>query len=258
MDNSEKLGSIYVEGAGQQIANPITTEEGVDLKQIYTTVPEDKGRIADPNQAQELAKTEDTLGQSARVAQEKSMEFVANEGMTEIQKRNSELMDGVEQKYPNACIKHVDEKGRKVLVANTGPTGTLWGGRSLVFTKDAVILLDSTNIGGPKMDENVDWNMFGDELEKSLKEGSKDWITNFRGEKEARLWMGNIGSEKYVESHGGRTGGHISIEATQMDVDRRIEDVKNILSIAEGLGLEQKKRETAPPMKSASELLSAL
>jgi len=257
MDNSEK-GTIYVEGAGQQIANPISSENGVDLKKIYTTVPEDKGRILDVGNAQELAKTENILGQSARVAQEKSMEFAAKEGMTEIQKRNVELMAGIEQKYPDAFFSTIDEKGRKILVASTGEYGTIWGGRSVVFSKDAVIMLDNSNIGrSDGAIKNIDWNKFNDSIENSLQENSRVWIKNYRNETEAKLWMGEIGSEQYKKENG-RSGGYISIDALQMDVDKKIPEIKQILEISQGLGAEKKMRESAPPPKSASELLSAL
>jgi len=94
----EVPSSIYVKEAEQPITSNAVDPEH---KQDYgVNRPEDIGRIADIDNARELANTEKTEGQDARIALENKMETQAREGLTEEQKFNIQMMEGIAEKYP--------------------------------------------------------------------------------------------------------------------------------------------------------------
>lgn len=67
--------------------------------------------IADPKVAEELAYIEKP-DRDATLTREKELA----EGLTEVQKQNMAVMEGLQEKYPHAFIEKTDNKGRKYLI----------------------------------------------------------------------------------------------------------------------------------------------
>jgi hypothetical protein len=87
----------------------------------------------------------------------------AETGLTEEQKRNVDVMDGLKKKYPDAFEKIEDSKKRKVLVVNSSVDPS----SKDILTKDKFVSLWMGGYENGKRDiKNVDWDKFGDWLEK--------------------------------------------------------------------------------------------
>lgn len=102
-----------------------------EQKPFYT--PE--GQVADKKVAEGLA----YLEKPAR-DREAELNRQSETGLTERQKANIELMNGLEEKYPLAFDKIIDDKGRKILAINpVGDQTATWGlGKFLMFTEQGV------------------------------------------------------------------------------------------------------------------------
>lgn len=81
------------------------------------------GKIADVEKARELATVEDEAGQKARISAEKRLlaEHKAG-GLTELQRENVAIMDGLVKAYPHALKDVYDSQGRR-MVAQVNPEG---------------------------------------------------------------------------------------------------------------------------------------
>lgn len=111
--------------------------DNVDNKSLYT--PE--GQVADKNVAEELAYL-----QKPAMDRETALRKEFDTGLTETQRANIEIMEGIEQKYPLALEKHIDDKGRKVLHLPwvTGTQDQRWGLNTGVLISQEGVLTSCT------------------------------------------------------------------------------------------------------------------
>lgn len=101
------------------------------------------GQIQDPEIAEKLAYEE----KPAR-DMESNLRRQAESGLTEQQKANIELMDGLEIKYPLAFDKVIDDEGRKLLCINTwGDQNQTWGLGDVIFVSQEGIFSHITRKG---------------------------------------------------------------------------------------------------------------
>jgi hypothetical protein len=105
---------------------------------------EDLGRIRDVGTAQEVA----ILEKPAR-DREAVLKKEAETGLTEAQKANVEIMDGIEKKYPLACKKFIDGKGRKML------TLSVWGEESERFGLGRRVFMTREGFFSPYGDKDL-------------------------------------------------------------------------------------------------------
>lgn len=104
-------------------------------------------RIADPDTAQDLAGVEAKQGRNAALLREAELKRTHEEGgLTEIQRQNRELMDGLQQKYPDGFIEKTDRKGRRVLVlAQNNVVYSVGMGETPVYTEYGPVLTNIRN-----------------------------------------------------------------------------------------------------------------
>ena len=97
-----------------EVPNPSssTPEKAPEDKSFYT--PE--GWIANPNDAYDLAYTEKNLGVDAARRQEEALRVQSETGMTEEERINTEVMDRLLEKYPDAFETMILEDGTKAMV----------------------------------------------------------------------------------------------------------------------------------------------
>jgi len=118
-----------------------------EVPQLHVQEGEDKGRIADPGEAQELA----NLEKPAR-DREITMEKEHETGLTEEERKNIEVMQGVKKKYPN--LETADTEYGPMVVAterNAHMTGSMF-----VFTQKGLFRVNS-----PGKHERIDRNKLG-------------------------------------------------------------------------------------------------
>ncbi|MFH2118281.1 MAG: hypothetical protein ABII10_00890 [Candidatus Paceibacterota bacterium] len=77
----------------------------------------EKGRIADPEVAHELADVQATQGVNARITREEELKRQHEDGKTDEEKNNNKLMDLLKEKYPDAFLDIIDSKGRRLLLS---------------------------------------------------------------------------------------------------------------------------------------------
>lgn len=117
--------------------------DNVDNKSLYT--PE--GQVADKNVAEELAYL-----QKPAMDRETALRKEFDTGLTETQRANIEIMDGIEAKYPLALEKCIDDKGRKVLYKSGvfGNSTQTWGLNSgLVISQEGVFTTVTERVNLP-------------------------------------------------------------------------------------------------------------
>ena len=66
--------------------------------------------------AKELAGLEDTQGRDVALGREAELKREHETGLTDSERANIELMDGLKEKYPDAFIDTLDDKNRRLLV----------------------------------------------------------------------------------------------------------------------------------------------
>jgi len=131
---------------------------------IYVKEGMDTGRIEDPMKAMEVAQTEANIGRTAALVVEEKMESEMQTGLTLEQKINVEVMEALENKYPDAFKdKIIDSKGRKSLVSRFLHTG---GMRFYVVNQSGVAVTSCNNIGYHTFKESVDWGKLTDVMEQ--------------------------------------------------------------------------------------------
>lgn len=125
-----------------------------EQKPFYT--PE--GQVADKKVAEELA----YLEKPAR-DREAELKRQYETGLTEQQRANIEIMNGIEEKYPLAFQKYVDLKGRKILTLGTaGNQEEMWGlGPHLFITQEGIITYQHGQSFSP---DEVDFTRFLDNV----------------------------------------------------------------------------------------------
>jgi len=75
--------------------------------------------IKDPNVAHEIAKVEATQGVDAALKREGELRRQHVDGLTDWQRRNIEIMDGLSGDYPDAFAETTDSLGRRILLLET-------------------------------------------------------------------------------------------------------------------------------------------
>lgn len=178
------------EQAAQQVAKEAAASTwAVDNKTIYNpdlAVKDEQGAVinngpvADLDAARKMANTENQFGRERVGVVEKQLAREASGELSEEQKKNIEIMNGVEEKYPGLLTEVDGGEGRKMLVAGgifayEEAPGSIAEGikkdMALVFSKDGILLFQNYLVG--RRDgtvEQIDWKKFADVLEN----GSKD------------------------------------------------------------------------------------
>jgi len=167
----------------------------VDNKSIYDpalAVKNDEGKtlnngpIADSDAAQEVAVTESIQGRDAALAVEKKLEGEANTGLTEDQKTNLAIMEGLtidakgEPINTHAFIDKIDSKGRKYRIFHPSnsmvhfPSGSILNANQVVFCcMDGVYRIDSRDVRLPddEIAEAIEWSDVGDYVNNVFVQG---------------------------------------------------------------------------------------
>ena len=200
------------------------------------------GQVADPAKAQEIA----NLEKPAR-DRELSLNKEHVEGLTEEQKKNIEIMDGVEKKYPNA-FETIEHDSGKVL------WGKKPGGGSVILSKEGVFGIFGESVAegleAGKIDEqklakivNNPKDMRGAQKFEDIHYG--DW-RDLRGE--TGVIPGAIEAtsfeKKDVMKKGFDQGKYRAFGMARYDLTRETgrEEVRKMLVKAEDFGRKEKER----------------
>ena len=204
------------------------------------------GRIAEVAPAEELAHLE----KPAR-DRELNLKKEAEEGLTAEQKKNIEIMDGVEQKYPHAFKTIQDESG-KVL------WGIRPGGGSIIFGKEGVFRIYGETMPEGLRDDLIDEKKLA-ELVNDPKSDKYTGIYHWRninrdGVSESRHFEKTYLLKEGVNSESDK---HFSLGKLNLTTEAGQEKVRESLTRAEKLGKEKKEREAAVEV-STEEILTGL
>jgi len=94
----------------------------VPVSQIKPTTTEDKEPltklITDPNTAHQLAQTEAQEGVNAALRQEALLKAEHDTGLTELQRKNIQIIEGLKEKYPYAFDQMVSSSGETISFVN--------------------------------------------------------------------------------------------------------------------------------------------
>ena len=115
------------------------------------------GLIVDVDAARDIANVMNEQSIPAGLAREKELQRQAETGLDPEQRRNSELMDGVKQNFPNAVREVIDGKGRRMLFLEPPKQGDAGCVFLEVMTLDGVYTINFMNIGFPDKADAVDW-----------------------------------------------------------------------------------------------------
>lgn len=117
----------------------------VDQNSLYVREGDDKGRIADPDKAQEIAILEKGSGVDAALAREGQMAREVSGEMSEEEKRNAEFVAMVAENYPDAGRSvEIDGRPAFVVVADSE--------NALVFTVSGVVEVGKSYGSGKSLD----------------------------------------------------------------------------------------------------------
>ena len=119
------------------------------------------GNIQNPNAAHELANLEDPVRR-----REQELKRQSETGLTNTERANIELMNGLEEKFPLAFEKIIDDKGRKILtIGVTGAQDKTWGLGDRLFITQEGVLSSTTQMGGALLPERVNFTKLMDHLQ---------------------------------------------------------------------------------------------
>lgn len=231
-----------------------------NLGSIYVQEGQTAGMIAEPAKAEELAYLEKPTRDI-----EIRMEKEAQMGMTEQQKKNVELMEGVESKYPDGFIKIVDSKGDKFLITHGYDS---WSpnedrklpGESLVISKYGVVAADTRNFFGvDNLISAVNWDLFNDQLNYRTSNEGRHWEVDSEdilGIKKGEIQLGIVSNGHYVARENNTKG--IKIRLFDINIEEHQRLIKPALEQAERLGKEKKVKEQVSSSKPVSQILANL
>ena len=101
---------------------PIAEKKPPFYKQV--TVPESTVKqVSDPGAAKELAGIEAQQGRDAALGREAELKREHETGLTDEERANIELMDGLKENYPDAFVDTLDDKNRRLLILKRGKQG---------------------------------------------------------------------------------------------------------------------------------------
>lgn len=100
-------------------------------------------RIANQLAAREIADVEKTQGVDVALRREQELLRQHETGLTDLQRRNLEIMDGLALKYPDALIEKTDSLGRRVLLLETYGTNSNFS--DTIFCLNGVATIHPSN-----------------------------------------------------------------------------------------------------------------
>lgn len=124
------------------------------------------GKVVDVDAAHDIANTINEQGQSVGLVREKELQRQAETGMTEEERKNVELMEGVKNKYPDATIEKIDEKGRQMLFLNPKKYGETGSAFLQIMNQFGVFTIDLSVVKGAEKFEEIDWTEANDFVQK--------------------------------------------------------------------------------------------
>jgi len=193
----------------------------------------EKGQIAKPAPAEEVAHLEDP----ART-REINLKKESEEGLTAEQKKNIEIRDGVEQKYPDA-FKTIQSESGKVL------WGIKPGGGSIIFGKEGAF-----RIYGQTMPEGLDTNTIDEkklaEMVNNPKSEKYEGIYNWMKRHEDSISESRHFKKTYLLKEGAQpeNSDYFSLARLNLTTEDGQKEVRESLIKAEELGKERKETET--------------